>query len=86
MFERMGSYTELLLPNNILRQDGVLGRMVTGISKEDWTDQVQIIGRLYQYFNTELKDDTFALLKKNVKITKECIPSATQLFTPEWIV
>ena len=86
MFEKMGSYTELLLPNNILRQDSVLGRMVTDIPEEDWTDQVQIIGWLYQYYNTELKDDTFALLKKNVKITKERIPSATQLFTPDWIV
>lgn len=86
MFENMGSYTELLLPNNILRQDSVLGRMVTEIPEEDWTDQVQIIGWLYQYYNTELKDDTFALLKKNVKITKERIPSATQLFTPDWIV
>ena len=86
MFENMGSYTEMLLPNNILRQDGVLGRMVTDIPEEDWTDQVQIIGWLYQYYNTELKDDTFALLKKNVKITKERIPSATQLFTPDWIV
>lgn len=86
MFEDMGSYTELLLPNNILRQDGVLGRMVADIPEEDWTDQVQIIGWLYQYYNTELKDDTFSRLKKNVKITKERIPSATQLFTPDWIV
>lgn len=86
MFERMGSYTELLLPNNILRQDGVLGRMVADIPEEDWTDQVQIIGWLYQYYNTELKNETFALLKKNVKVTKERIPSATQLFTPDWIV
>lgn len=86
MFERMGGYTELLLPNNILKQDGILGRMVTDIPEEDWTDQVQIIGWLYQYYNSELKDDTFALLKKNVKITRERIPSATQLFTPDWIV
>lgn len=86
MFEKMGGYTELLLPNNILRPDGILGRMVNEIPEEDWTDQVQIIGWLYQYYNSELKDDTFALLKKNVKITKERIPSATQLFTPDWIV
>lgn len=86
MFERMGGFTELLLPNNILKQESVLGCMVTEIPEEDWTDQVQIIGWLYQYYNTELKDDTFALLKKNVKITKERIPSATQLFTPDWIV
>lgn len=86
MFEQMGGYTELLLPNNILKQDSVLGHMVMDIPEEDWTDQVQVIGWLYQYYNTELKDDTFALLKKNVKITKERIPSATQLFTPDWIV
>ncbi len=86
MFEKMGGYTELLLPNNILRQDGVLGHMVADIPEEDWKEQVQIIGWLYQYYNSELKDETFALLKKNVKITKERIPSATQLFTPDWIV
>ena len=86
MFERMGGYTEMLLPNNILCQDSVLGHMVSDIPEEDWQDAVQIIGWLYQYYNTELKDDTFAQLKKNVKITKERIPAATQLFTPDWIV
>lgn len=86
MFERMGGYTEMLLPNNILRQDSVLGHMVSDIPEEDCQDAVQIIGWLYQYYNTELKDDTFAQLKKNVKITKERIPAATQLFTPDWIV
>ena len=86
MFERMGGYTEMLLPNNILRQDSILGHMVSDIPEEDWQDAVQIIGWLYQYYNTELKDDTFAQLKKNVKITKERIPAATQLFTPDWIV
>ena len=86
MFERMGGYTEMLLPNNILRPDSVLARLIADIDEQDWTDQVQIIGWLYQYYNTELKDDTFAQLKKNVKITKERIPAATQLFTPDWIV
>lgn len=86
MFEHMGGYTELLFPNNILRPDSVLGRMVADIPEEDWTDQVQIIGWLYQYYNTDLKAETFDLLKKNVKVTKERIPSATQLFTPDWIV
>lgn len=86
MFERMGGYTEILLPNNILRPDSVLARLIADIDEQDWTDQVQIIGWLYQYYNTELKDDTFAQLKKNVKITKERIPAATQLFTPDWIV
>ena len=86
MFEKMGGYTELLFPNNILRPDSVLGRMVADIPEEDWADQVQIIGWLYQYYNTDLKAETFDLLKKNVKVTKERIPSATQLFTPDWIV
>ena len=86
MFERLGSYTELLLPNNILKADSILGHLVDDIPEEDWTDQVQIIGWLYQYYNEELKEETYALLKKNVKVTKERIPSATQLFTPDWIV
>lgn len=83
MFEKMGGYTELLLPNNILKQDSVLGHMVADIPEEDWTDQVQIIGWLYQFYNTELKAEVFA---KNGKITKNEIPAATQLFTPDWIV
>ena len=56
------------------------------IPEDDWKDAVQIIGWLYQYYNSEKKDDVFAALKKNVKITKENIPAATQLFTPDWIV
>ena len=83
MFEKMGGYTELLLPNNILKQDSVLGHMVADIPEADWTDQVQIIGWLYQFYNTELKAEVFA---KNGKITKNEIPAATQLFTPDWIV
>lgn len=60
--------------------------MIELIPEEDWKDAVQIIGWLYQYYNSEKKDDVFAALKKNVKITKENIPAATQLFTPDWIV
>ena len=86
MFEKLGSYTEMLLPNNILKPDGVPGRLVTDISEEDWRDAVQIIGWMYQYYNTEPKQAVFDGLKKNVKISKEKIPAATQLFTPDWIV
>lgn len=86
MFEKISNWTELLFPANLLRPDSVLGQMVSEIPEEDWQDAVQIIGWMYQYYNSELKDDTFALLKKNVKITKERIPAATQLFTPDWIV
>lgn len=78
-------YTELLFNLSFTRTDGVLARLLE-IEEEDFKDQVQIIGWMYQYYNTELKDDTFAKLKKNVKITKDRIPAATQLFTPDWIV
>lgn len=83
MFEKLGGFSELLLPNNILKQDSVLGRMVTDIPEDDWTDQVQIIGWLYQYYNTDLKAE---VLGKSDKILKHEIPAATQLFTPDWIV
>lgn len=86
MFERMGAYTEMLLPNNILKPESVIGRLVKDIPEEDFLDAVQIIGWLYQYYNTEPKQAVFDGLKKNVKITKENIPAATQLFTPDWIV
>lgn len=86
MFEKIEDYTELLFPNNLLKPGNVLERMVDDIPTEDWEDAVQIIGWMYQYYNVELKDDTFAKLKKNIKISKERIPAATQLFTPDWIV
>ena len=91
MFQKIVDYTELLFPDNLLREGSVIDRMVRqgesdSIPEADWTDQVQIIGWLYQYYNTEPKDQVFADLKKNIKITKEKIPAATQLFTPDWIV
>ena len=86
MFERIGSWTELLFPKNLLRDDSVIAHMVKDIPEEDWQNQVQIIGWLYQYYNTEPKDKVFADLKKNIKISAESIPAATQLFTPDWIV
>ncbi|MBR3171575.1 MAG: BREX-1 system adenine-specific DNA-methyltransferase PglX [Lachnospiraceae bacterium] len=86
MFQRIEDYTELLLPDYLLREGSVIEQMVTTIPEEDWTDQVQIIGWLYQFYNIELKDKVFANLKKKIKITKETLPAATQLFTPDWIV
>ena len=86
MFQRISDYTELLFPDNLLRDGSVLQQMIEMIPEEDWKDAVQIIGWLYQYYNAEKKDEVFAALKKNVKITKENIPAATQLFTPDWIV
>lgn len=86
MFQKISDYTELLLPDNLLRDGSVIQQMIEMIPEDDWKDAVQIIGWLYQYYNSQKKDDVFAALKKNVKITKENIPAATQLFTPDWIV
>ncbi len=86
MFQKIEDYTELLLPDKLLREKSVIEQMISLIPEEDWKDAVQIIGWLYQYYNSEKKDEVFAALKKNVKITKENIPAATQLFTPDWIV
>lgn len=86
MFQPISNYTELLFPDNLLREGSVIQQMIEKIPEADWQDAVQIIGWLYQYYNSEKKDEVFAALKKNVKITKENIPAATQLFTPDWIV
>jgi len=86
MFQKIADYTELLLPDYLLREGSAIEQMINLIPEENWKDQVQIIGWLYQYYNTEPKDKVFADLKKNIKISKENIPAATQLFTPDWIV
>ena len=86
MFEKLDDYTEALLPEGLLRPGSILDQMIQQIPEEDWKEQVEIIGWLYQFYNNEIKDETYALLKKNVKVTKERVPSVTQLFTPDWIV
>ena len=90
LFEKTNDFTELLLNVSFTDKEGVVYHLVHDISENDFNvskeGQVEIIGWLYQYYNTEPKDETFALLKKNVKITKERVPAVTQLFTPDWIV
>ena len=97
LFEKTSDYTELLLNVSVTDQDGIVYHLTHDINEDDFnisnigengkpTGQVEIIGWMYQYYNTEPKNEVFALLKKNVKITKERIPAATQLFTPDWIV
>ena len=90
LFEKTSDYSELLLNVSFTDKEGVVYHLVNDISEDDFNvskeGQVEIIGWLYQFYNTEPKDETFALLKKNVKITKDRIPAATQLFTPDWIV
>ena len=87
LFEKTSDYTELLLNLSIIDQDGVVYHLVHDIPEEDFNiergGQVEIIGWLYQYYNTEPKNEAFA---KKGKVTKEEVPAVTQLFTPDWIV
>lgn len=87
LFEKTKNYTELLLSLSVIDQDGVVYHLIHDIPEEDFNiergGQVEIIGWLYQYYNTEPKAVAFA---KKGKITKEEIPAVTQLFTPDWIV
>ncbi|WP_426174910.1 BREX-1 system adenine-specific DNA-methyltransferase PglX [Massilia sp. TWR1-2-2] len=80
LFERIDDETELLLPDNLLRTDSVIAKLVTAIDEEDW-GQVEIIGWLYQFYISEKKDEVIGKVVKS-----EDIPAATQLFTPNWIV
>jgi len=94
MFEKINDYTELLMPDDLLSESSVLNRIRDAISVEsekwevgsDGKVEVEVIGWLYQFYISERKDEVFAALKKNRKITPENIPAATQLFTPHWIV
>lgn len=90
LFEKTSDYTELLLNVSFTDKEGVVYHLVNDVSEDDFNvtkeGQVEIIGWMYQYYNTEPKQSVFDGLKKNIKITKEKIPAATQLFTPNWIV
>ncbi|MGI6752585.1 MAG: BREX-1 system adenine-specific DNA-methyltransferase PglX [Anaerovoracaceae bacterium] len=90
LFEKTNDYTELLLNVSFTDKEGVVYHLVNDIAEDDFNvskeGQVEIIGWLYQYYNTEPKQEVFDGLKKNKKITKDKIPAATQLFTPHWIV
>jgi len=85
MFEKISDYTELLLPEDMLSPNSIRAKVVSSMSEEDCQD-IEVIGWLYQFYISEKKDDVFAKLKKNQKITPSNIPAATQLFTPHWIV
>ncbi|MGO5253607.1 MULTISPECIES: BREX-1 system adenine-specific DNA-methyltransferase PglX [unclassified Collinsella] len=82
VFQPVDACMALLLPANLMDPDGVIGRMVGDIPEEDW-DNVQILGWMYQYYNSEVKDAFFA---SKAKETPDTIGPATQLFTPDWIV
>lgn len=83
VFEPVDSALELLLPDKLMARDGVAQAMVEDIPEEDWLTHVEILGWMYQYYNSQAKDDFF---KSKAKATADTLPVATQLFTPEWIV
>ena len=85
MFEKIANWTELLFPANLLRSDSVLGRMISDISEEDFKEEVEIIGWLYQFYISEKHEEVIDPLNGKV-IKKEDIPAATQLFTTDWVV
>ncbi len=85
LFQRIDDYTELLMPDDLLSSSSVLADMREAMPAEACED-VEVIGWLYQFYISDKKDDVFAGLKKNKKVTPENIPAATQLFTPHWIV
>jgi phage anti-repressor protein len=85
MFEKIADYTELLFPEKLLHIDSIVKDMNVIIPEDDWRE-VEVIGWIYQDYIAPKKDAVFKKLKTNVKISKENIPAATQLFTPHWIV
>ncbi len=86
MFQKISDYTELLLPDNLLREGSVIQQMIEQIPEDDWKDAVQLIGWLYQYYNTDPKAEVDAKVKKGIKVSKQELPAKTQIFTPDWIV
>lgn len=85
LFETIADFTELLMPDDLLSNASILASMRDAMTPDVCQD-VEVIGWLYQFYISEKKDEVFAGLKKNVKISAENIPAATQLFTPHWIV
>lgn len=86
MFQKIADYTELLFPDNLLREGSVVHQMIELIDEEDWKDAVQIIGWLYQYYNSELKAYVDKKVKTDEKVSKDELPAKTQIFTPDWVV
>ena len=85
MFEKISNWTELLFPANLLRADSVIDRMVSDIAEDDFQEEVEIIGWLYQYYISEKHEEVIDPLHGKI-IKKEDIPAATQLFTTDWVV
>lgn len=86
VFEEISDYTELLLPENLLAEGSVIRDLVESIEEDDYKDQVEIIGWMYQYYISEKKEEVDNEVKQGKKVSKDKIPAKTQLFTPKWIV
>lgn len=86
VFSQVGSSMELLLPDGLLRQGGVIERMVEDIPEEDWLEGVEIVGWMYQYYVSERKVEVDVAVKTGKKVSRADLPPKTQIFTPEWIV
>ena len=86
LFVKTDDYMELLIDIKFTDENSVVRQLINTIPEEDFGNQVEIIGWLYQFYNSELKDETFTNLKKKIKIGEKQIPPATQIFTPDWIV
>lgn len=82
LFDKDQNYMELLLPQNLLSNDSVI-RKITSIPEEDFMNDVEVVGWLYQFYNKVKKD---GINSSKSKITKDTLPAVTQLFTPDWIV
>ena len=85
VFEKVANWTELLFPDNQLRNDSVIGRLVSDIPVDDWSDEVEIIGWMYQYYISERHEEVIDPIHGRI-VNKEDIPAATQLFTTDWVV
>lgn len=85
VFDGVTDYIDLLIPDNLLNDTGFITKVINEVPEENY-NQVEIIGWLYQYYISEKKEEVFENLKKNIKVSKNDIPAATQLFTPDWIV
>lgn len=86
MFQKIEDYTELLLPDNLLREGSIIHQMIELIPESDWTDQIQVIGWLYQYYNTEQNELVYDGTLQKAKLPKELVPAATVIYTPDWAV
>lgn len=90
LFEKTSDYTELLLNLSVVDQDGVVYHLIHDIDEDDFNvekgGQVEIIGWLYQYYNTELNELVYDGSMSRSKISKELLPAATTIYTPDWAV